>query len=146
MKCQYLMTCLVLVLSGCGSGQDKQPVQSGPESSQQTAEAIRDLSDRLGVPSGEIEVVKESSVTWRDGSLGCPKEGMMYTQALVEGTLIVLRVDGQELPVPRRQGPPAFLCAKTRRSPRLKLEASPGLIFPSLQNRSTHSAVRAAGR
>ncbi len=110
MKCQYLMTCLVLVLSGCGSGQDKQPVQSGPESSQQTAEAIRDLSDRLGVPSGEIEVVKESSVTWRDGSMGCPKEGMMYTQALVEGTLIVLRVNGKNYQYHSGKGRPPFYC------------------------------------
>ena len=31
-------------------------------------------------------------MTWSDGSLGCPQEGMAYTQALVDGELLLLRV------------------------------------------------------
>ncbi len=104
------MPCLVFLLSGCEIGQDEKPVQTVPEPGQQLTEAIRDLSGRLGVPPGGIEVVKETSVTWRDGSLGCPKEGMMYTQALVEGTLIVLRVDGKDYAYHSGKGRPPFYC------------------------------------
>jgi hypothetical protein len=104
------LLCLVFLLSSCESGQDEKLAQPDPQSSQQLTEAIRDLSGRLDVPSGEIEVVKESSVTWRDGSMGCPKEGMMYTQALVEGTLIVLRVDGKNYQYHSGKDRPPFYC------------------------------------
>jgi hypothetical protein len=36
------------------------------------------------------------SVTWPDGSMGCPQPGRMYTQALVPGWRIVLREGGRE--------------------------------------------------
>lgn len=55
-----------------------------------------DLSVRLGISIEEIDLIRFEEVTWRDGSLGCPKPGMMYTQALVNGSLIVLRVQGRE--------------------------------------------------
>lgn len=56
--------------------------------------AIADLADRLAVPADEIELVEFARVTWSDGSLGCPEPGVMYTQALVDGTRTVLRHDG----------------------------------------------------
>jgi len=40
-----------------------------------------------------VVVAAWSPVTWTDGSMGCPKEGMSYTQALVEGELLILRTD-----------------------------------------------------
>lgn len=55
--------------------------------------AIGDLQERLGADA-VIEVVSQEEVTWRDGSLGCPQPGWSYTQALVNGTRIVLRHDG----------------------------------------------------
>ena len=54
----------------------------------------KDLAERLGVPSSQIEVVQIQEVTWRDGSLGCPQPGMFYTQALVNGTLLQLEHEG----------------------------------------------------
>jgi hypothetical protein len=57
---------------------------------QQVADAIADLSRRLGVSESEIEVARSERVVWRDGSLGCPRPGMRYTQALVQGTFIQL--------------------------------------------------------
>jgi len=35
------------------------------------------------------------SVTWRDGSLGCPQPGRLYTQALVPGWRIRIDAGGQ---------------------------------------------------
>ena len=59
--------------------------------------ALDDAAQRLSVPRERIEVVSAERVTWRDGSIGCPAPGMMYTQALVPGYRIVLRADGRTL-------------------------------------------------
>lgn len=56
--------------------------------------AISDLAEREAVSEDAVTAVGYRSVTWRDGSLGCPQPGMMYTQALVPGHLLVLDVDG----------------------------------------------------
>jgi hypothetical protein len=60
------------------------------------AQAVADLADQLGVDPTSIEVIVDEQVTWRNGSLGCPEPGMVYTQALVDGYRIVLRVSGVE--------------------------------------------------
>ena len=55
-------------------------------------EQIRaDAAQRAGVALDHVKVRTVESVTWSDGSLGCPERGMMYTQALVRGYRI--RVD-----------------------------------------------------
>jgi hypothetical protein len=56
--------------------------------------AVADLAATLGIPTSGVTVVSTDAVTWRDGSIGCPKKGMAYTQALVDGYLIILEVDG----------------------------------------------------
>ena len=58
--------------------------------------ARQDLADRLGSGTEAIRAVDARQVTWRDGALGCPEEGMMYTQALVEGMYILLESDGEQ--------------------------------------------------
>jgi hypothetical protein len=52
--------------------------------------ARQDLGNRSGVAADSIKVIEARNVTWRNGALGCPEEGMMYTQALVEGFYILL--------------------------------------------------------
>jgi hypothetical protein len=59
-------------------------------------EMIDDLSDRAGVSREAIVVTEVQAVTWRDGSLGCPEEGMGYTMALEPGYRVILTVDGKE--------------------------------------------------
>lgn len=55
-------------------------------------EQIRaDAAQRAGVAFDQVKVLTVESVTWSDGSLGCPEPGMMYTQALVRGYRV--RVD-----------------------------------------------------
>lgn len=44
-------------------------------------------------------VLGTESVTWPDGSLGCPAPGMMYTQALVPGFRVRLQGPDGELDV-----------------------------------------------
>lgn len=75
------------------------------------AVAVADLADRLGVDVSVIKLISFEEVTWRDGSLGCPQPGMMYTQALVNGSLIVFRVDGSSYEYHSRAGGDPFFCA-----------------------------------
>lgn len=56
--------------------------------------AVDDLAGRLDITVGEVTVVGIESVTWPDGSMGCPQPGMSYTQALVDGSRIELQVAG----------------------------------------------------
>lgn len=54
-------------------------------------------SAETGVQPDEIRIVTAEAVTWSDGSLGCPEEGQMYTQALVPGYRVVVDVAGEEI-------------------------------------------------
>lgn len=54
--------------------------------------SVEDLASTLGMDPGDVEVVSVEEVTWRDGSRGCAERGAMYTQALIDGSRITLRV------------------------------------------------------
>ena len=54
--------------------------------------ARADAAQRSGLPASQLQVVLAESVTWSDGSLGCPRPGMLYTQALVPGFRVRLKV------------------------------------------------------
>ena len=68
---------------------------SGTPAPNDVARAVDDLAAGLGVDAGEVEVVSVEEVTWRDGSRGCAKPGMAYTQALIDGSRITLRAGGR---------------------------------------------------
>lgn len=85
-------------------------MKSQPREDSLSALAVTDLASRLGIPERDIEVLTEENVTWRDGSLGCPRPGMMYTQALVEGSRIVLRADGRDYSYHSGAGRAPFYC------------------------------------
>jgi len=99
------LCCATLVLVSCApdeSAIDRRPTEedsvggsAGPSGSETTREAVADLAGRLDVPEGEVAVEAVEEVTWRDGSLGCAEQGTMYTQALVDGSRITLRVGDQ---------------------------------------------------
>ena len=57
-------------------------------------QSVADLAASLGVDEADVEVVAVEEVTWSDGSRGCARPGVMYTQALIDGSRITLRVDG----------------------------------------------------
>ena len=73
-----------------------QPAPGNPGQKDHVAAAIEDLSQRLGIPLEDIELVSLLEVTWRDGSLGCPEAGVAYTQALVPGQQMILQANGEE--------------------------------------------------
>jgi hypothetical protein len=53
---------------------------------------MADLEQRLGSKPENVTIIKSESVTWNDGSLGCPKRGVFYIQVLVEGYWVILQV------------------------------------------------------
>lgn len=104
----YLLPVLALTLApmfaGCGSeatdpgaNVSDVPTSSSPTPAEDpnVAAAIADLAERQGVNSEEITVVSNDQVTWRDGSLGCPEPGKMYTMVLTDGVRVVLEAAGQ---------------------------------------------------
>ena len=80
------------------------------------AAAVADLAERLSVPIGAIVVVSAESVVWPDGSLGCPIPGMRYTQVQVDGTKIVLSVNGSIYNYHSGATRDPFLCVTTKAS------------------------------
>ena len=85
---------------------------AAPSYSALVAQAVADLAATQGVDESAIELVAEEEVTWRDGSLGCARRGVMYTQALVDGSRIVLRLDGTDYEYHSGGGAKPFLCAR----------------------------------
>ena len=77
--------------------------------------AVADLAARLRRDEADIEVVSAGAVTWPDGSLGCPEPGMMYTQALVNGSHVILGIDNRSRVFAYHAGPDGqpFLCPST---------------------------------
>jgi hypothetical protein len=59
-------------------------------------DAKADLTTRANVSPDAIRIKSAEAVEWRDSSLGCPMEGMMYTQVITPGYLIVLEAAGKE--------------------------------------------------
>jgi hypothetical protein len=54
------------------------------------AQARADVARTIGLADPTALSVDVESVTWSDGSLGCPMPGMVYTQALVPGWRLVV--------------------------------------------------------
>lgn len=73
--------------------------------------AISDTATRERVAVDQVVVAAWSPVTWSDGSLGCPQPGMSYTQALVAGEVLILRVDERLFQYHARTGGPFTYCA-----------------------------------
>jgi len=58
--------------------------------------ALNDASERTGRERSTLVIVSREAVVWPDGGLGCPKPGVKYTMAPVEGYRIRIRA-GSEL-------------------------------------------------
>ena len=52
------------------------------------------LAGKLGVGANELTLVRSNATEWPDASLGCPKPGMMYVQAITPGYEITFEHQG----------------------------------------------------
>jgi hypothetical protein len=73
-------------------------------------EILADLATRLQVDPAAITVLRAQEVVWNDGSLGCPKPGAFYTQALVTGYHVILQVEAQDYDYRASERGYFFLC------------------------------------
>ena len=58
---------------------------------------VADAATIAGVDPDSVILVSVKPVTWMDGSLGCPKPGVMYTQAVVPGFRVIVRAGDRKL-------------------------------------------------
>ena len=135
LTCHGLM--LLLTVSGCGASTGGESaagvsepsreknvstasggnsvVSAASGSSSQVSDAMlelatADLAQRLGVEASAIAAARRETVQWRNGSAGCPKPGMMYTQMLIPGYRIELQVAGRSYWYHGRKGGEPFYC------------------------------------
>lgn len=52
---------------------------------------LADAATRSGVAVDQLVVVTSLSITWSDGSLGCPEPGQAYIQVVLEGYRVSIR-------------------------------------------------------
>lgn len=70
---------------------------SPPSPEPLVALAIADASRRTGAAPTDVRIVRTEAREWPDRSLGCPRPGMGYAQAITPGYLIVAEAGGQQL-------------------------------------------------
>ena len=58
---------------------------------------VADAATVAGVDPAAVTLVSVKPVTWTDGSLGCPKPGVMYTQSVVPGFHVIVRAGDRKL-------------------------------------------------
>jgi hypothetical protein len=75
------------------------------------AAAIADAAKREKLRPDQVVVAAWSPVTWNDGSLGCPRKGKAYTQALVKGELLLLQTETGLFQYNAKAGGPFSYCA-----------------------------------
>lgn len=88
------------------------PVDESISSREDVQTAIADEAERSSVSPEEVTIAGYADVTWPNGAIGCETEGMMYTQALVPGHLLILEVAGEYLNYHAAQGKPFAYCAQ----------------------------------
>ena len=104
---QFAMYTLAISLGACSQNGVDEPADAAalPKSTQidrtgeqlevQLAHAVAELAIRKGIPETEVTVSQARTVKWGSSAVGCPAEGMNYTQALVPGVLLLLEADGR---------------------------------------------------
>jgi hypothetical protein len=90
------------------------PVEPGLEPL--IAQAKSDLAAELSIGVDQIEVLEARAVVWPDASLGCSQPGMEYRQVPMDGTLILLTVDGRVYEYHSGGGRDPFLCEQPAKS------------------------------
>jgi hypothetical protein len=113
-----LVILLATAAVGCAAVPEapKQPAASSVPAAQVKA-VIDDATHRSGIPAAKFVVKRAETVTWLDGSLGCPDPDAFYTQALVPGYRIQLEAGGQAFDYHTDQHGTLVLCPVGRAVP-----------------------------
>jgi hypothetical protein len=82
-----------------------------------TESALTDAARLTGLARADLKVVDAQPVTWSDGSLGCPEEGMLYSQSLVPGYRVRVAASGHVLDYHAGRDGRLLLCPDSRAVP-----------------------------
>jgi hypothetical protein len=63
---------------------------SSPDAQAAVDAALRDAAAHLGVSVADLKVEQVEEREWADSSLGCPRPGIMHSQIITHGFLIVI--------------------------------------------------------
>lgn len=91
------------------------PPVTGEAPAELVARIREDVIRRSGADPSTVKLIRDESVTWSDGSLGCPRPGEAYTQATVAGFWIVFDVAGRQFDY-RSDGRGSFRLCEGRRA------------------------------
>jgi hypothetical protein len=76
--------------------------------------AVQDAASHLGVSADQLQVVDVQPRQWPDSSLGCPRPGIMYSQIVTPGFLIVISsASGRQLEYHTDGRSRVVLCTET---------------------------------
>lgn len=70
--------------------------QLDPTSAPMVELARQALAKELGIQVDAVKLVQLEAVEWNDGSLGCPKPGVMYLQVITPGYRVILEAQGKQ--------------------------------------------------
>ena len=68
---------------------------------------LEDAAAGLGVDPSTVKIIAAEARTYGDSSLGCPRPGEMYTQAIVDGYQVIVEVNATPIDY-RGSGPGRF--------------------------------------
>ena len=74
-----------------------------------------DLSGHLNIAESEVQLLEWRNGTWRDGSMGCPQPGMMYTMSLIPGYQLIFEAQGEKYYYHTRKANDFILCESDQR-------------------------------
>jgi hypothetical protein len=79
--------------------------------------ALADAVQRSGLDKSAVKVMTSEPVAWSDGSLGCPEDGLNYTQALVRGYRVRIKAGQNWLEYHAGADGKVFYCPPKRVKP-----------------------------
>lgn len=78
--------------------------------------AQRVVSEAVGIPATDVEVLSVTPETFSDSSLGCPEPGMAYAQVLTAGHQVLTEANGRRFDV-RVAGRAGRVCRRPKSAP-----------------------------
>ena len=91
-----------------------------PEEQKIAEQATAILAKELNVVPEDVTILEVTHVTWRDSSLGCPEQGMMYTQVITPGYRVKAEVNGETYAVHMNEKGVGKICPANRARPPLE--------------------------
>ncbi len=76
---------------------------------------VADAARRFKVDETAVVLARAEKLSWRDGSLGCPQPGQMYSQALIPGFRVVAKTSEGDLVYHTDTRGQAVVCAPPTR-------------------------------